>query len=138
VLWHARGHADARAGKPERGDHVLSRVLAASPWPRWVSGVISSERGRSRTWCDRAEVRGEEDGMVVTMVIGMVMSLMFWCPNLVSGSMAWSSGVSPGYLTRLASLERSRVCTLEFWQSVCDTSKHFGHGCDVRCSWQAR
>jgi hypothetical protein len=70
--------------------------------------------------------------MVVTMVIGMGLSLVFWCNNLVSGSMAWSSGVSQGELTRLASVEGTRACTTNKFQSVCDIRQEFGHGGDGR------
>jgi hypothetical protein len=93
VLWYARGHADACVGEAVGGDHVAARALAASPWLRTVSNVISSEWGRSRTWWLGLDWRGEEEGMVVTMVIDMAVSLVFWCKSLVSGSLAWSSGV---------------------------------------------
>jgi hypothetical protein len=42
-----------------------------------MSSLLSNVRVICRTWCGRAEVRGEEDDMVVTMVIGMVLSLVF-------------------------------------------------------------
>jgi hypothetical protein len=45
-------------------------------------------------------VKGERGGMVVSMRAGMVRICEFLCNILVSESMAWSSGVIPGELTR--------------------------------------
>jgi hypothetical protein len=39
VSWRVQRRASARSGAPGRGDHVVARALACSPW----LGIMSSE-----------------------------------------------------------------------------------------------
>jgi hypothetical protein len=112
VLARRRGrlHARVRAqddahvdpGAPGRRGHGLDRAVWCIIWQGKGTGSFLGVRRVYWTWCGRAEVRGGEDGMVVTRVIGMVLSLRFWCLVLVSVGMARSSGVRQGELTRLS------------------------------------
>jgi hypothetical protein len=69
--------------------------------------------------------------MVVTMVIGMVLSLRFWCNKLISGGMARLREVPGLGLARLAWLKRTRACKIKYGQSLCDTYH-------VLCKWGVR
>jgi hypothetical protein len=68
-------------------------------------------------WLEREEDKGWH-----VMSFGVAWSCLgiFLCKIFIPGSMAWSSGVSPGELTRWTSGEGSRACTSNICQSICD------------------
>ena len=67
VHWRVQNHDGARSGVVITSGHITFSPLSLSPWLRAGSSTTSRDRGRSWTrWC-MLDVRGGEDGMVMSM-----------------------------------------------------------------------